>query len=117
MLRVLQLGVSTTGWPSLFQSETGVVSTMELKPSTHERQETTVDPDQVLTDLREAFKEWSEIPIGDRREPEITARIAERFGYLDDWLSRGGYLPVEWQRHQPSSEMMRGRPAGSTVQP
>lgn len=58
-----------------------------------------MDPDQTLAELRDALKQWSRTPIGDPREPEIVARIAERFGYLDDWLTRGGFLPLDWQRN------------------
>lgn len=67
-----------------------------------------MDPDQTLADLRDALKELSTIPVNDPREPAISAQVMERFGALDDWLSRGGYLPVDWQRHQPSADWLRG---------
>lgn len=43
-----------------------------------------MDPTQCLRDLREAV---------DRGDCETAA---ERFRDLDEWLSRGGFLPGQW---------------------
>lgn len=43
-----------------------------------------MDPDAVLTAIREAIEEGEELDV------------AIQFGYLDEWLSRGGFLPTAW---------------------
>lgn len=43
-----------------------------------------MDPDAVLTAIREAIEEGEELDV------------AIQFGYLDEWLSRGGFLPKDW---------------------
>jgi hypothetical protein len=44
-----------------------------------------MDPNAALRELREAIHQ------------DDTHTAAERFEALDEWLSRGGYLPERWQ--------------------
>lgn len=57
-----------------------------------------MDPDITLTLLREAladFETASDGPSADD-EHEAAARVAELTTELDQWLTRGGFLPSEW---------------------
>ena len=72
-----------------------------------------MDPDETLRALRALLAEAG--TDGDAlADPASTladlASIAEHFDALDRWIAKGGYLPVDWQRHQPTHEWMRSRP-------
>lgn len=50
-----------------------------------------MDPDAALTEMRElAQSDLSEFN-------EDIHRLAELFIGLDEWLSKGGFLPVDWR--------------------
>jgi hypothetical protein len=54
-----------------------------------------MDPDAALAEIRELVRAASE-----QRSPALSAehrRLAELVFRLDGWLSRGGFLPTEWQ--------------------
>lgn len=60
-----------------------------------------MDPDVALSDLRDAADEYltlSEDPEGSdyRRLVELGQTMAEHFTNLDDWLTKGGFLPTPW---------------------
>jgi hypothetical protein len=55
-----------------------------------------MDPDQALTDARKACKHWHE---GERGDYDFVAldELVNAFEALDQWLSRGGFLPRDWR--------------------
>jgi len=57
-----------------------------------------VDPTQTLAEIRELAEEWPEIDDFDA--------LPQKVKDLDDWLSKGGFLPDQWNR--------RGRPRNTT---
>jgi hypothetical protein len=61
---------------------------------------TAVDPNELLARLREACRQT----LADLDDPatsdDVTvneSNMAEAFLQLDDWVSRGGFLPGAWQ--------------------
>lgn len=50
-----------------------------------------MDPNAVLTQIRNLI---TELESGD--EPDHVDMLIERVGALDEWLSKGGYLPIDW---------------------
>lgn len=61
---------------------------------------TAVDPNALLTKLREAAQQtMSDLDNLDTAEevPVNEAVLAEAFLQLDDWIARGGFLPGAWQ--------------------
>lgn len=61
---------------------------------------TAVDPNELLKQLRGLAAET----MADLDDPEIAedvsggeAAMATKFLELDDWLARGGFLPLAWQ--------------------
>lgn len=58
-----------------------------------------MDPDQTLDDLREAAQRARKyIAIGgfDYAAEKIVDELTNSFDALDDWLSRGGFMPNDW---------------------
>lgn len=58
-----------------------------------------MDPDKALQDAREALQDyrdaeqrWSELGMANAAEG-----LAGAFQALDEWLSRGGFLPRDWR--------------------
>ena len=78
-----------------------------------------MDPDKALSDAL-AAAEVLDTPPADLEhgytEHEALAQDAaidelrDAFRALHHHLSRGGYLPIEWQEKQPTSVMLRGTP-------
>jgi hypothetical protein len=58
-----------------------------------------MDPNQALTDAREAAKVADEAAEGDSNDAEIDALrdALESYRALDEWLTRGGFLPTDWR--------------------
>lgn len=56
-----------------------------------------MDPNQTLEELREAYAAWARSEGCSVAENEAAERMAVAFKDLDDWLTRGGYSPREWQ--------------------
>ena len=56
-----------------------------------------MDPDQALKDARAACKHWAE---GERGDYDLVAvdEFGNAFEALDQWISRGGFLPRDWRR-------------------
>lgn len=48
----------------------------------------TLDPTQTLTEIRELAEEWPEIDDFDA--------LPQKVKDLDEWLSKGGFLPDQW---------------------
>lgn len=78
-----------------------------------------MDPNAALADIREAIREYEEAgSLGS--ETEATERLVERVQALDEWASKGGFLPAAWTT-APKVEWSRDTrtctvtSAGSTV--
>lgn len=54
-----------------------------------------MDPEQALSELRELAKATLADDSADDL-PEKATQLAELFDGLDQWLSRGGFMPKEW---------------------
>lgn len=60
-----------------------------------------MDPDVLLVDLRDALKEARSFESeSSRKDPEIAAwqEVGTYIEDLDEWLSKGGYVPGEWRQ-------------------
>ena len=55
-----------------------------------------MDPNQALIDARKACEHWHE---GERGDHDFVAfdELVNAFEALDQWLSRGGWLPRDWK--------------------
>ncbi len=62
-----------------------------------------MDPNTTLARLRELAAAADDV--------EEAAELAEAFHALDEWLSRGGFLPADWARHPAN------RPPGRNPRP
>jgi hypothetical protein len=56
-----------------------------------------MDPNATLARIRELCRE---IPLD---APDEAAELAELVGSLDEWITRGGYLPAVWQVGRPAA--------------
>lgn len=59
-----------------------------------------MDPDVVLTRVREAVVALRAAAEGDSNDAEIAAahELADAVEGLDEWLSKGGFRPTPWRR-------------------
>lgn len=61
-----------------------------------------MDPDEALKKAREAAKGVIEgLSYEHRGQPSVedyAGVLAEAFEALDEWLSKGGFLPDDWRR-------------------
>lgn len=51
-----------------------------------------MDPNETLRELRHL--------IEINGEENFSEEIAEKFTALDEWLSKGGFLPADWDQHR-----------------
>jgi len=56
-----------------------------------------VDPNEALRELRRIMTQLDKAQAAWEVE-QLAERAADVFGGLDDWLSKGGFLPDEWRR-------------------
>ena len=56
-----------------------------------------MDPNQALIDARAACEHWANGERGDR-DPVAFDNLVSAFQALDSWLSRGGFLPRDWEK-------------------
>jgi hypothetical protein len=58
-----------------------------------------MDPDAALRDLRAALEDARAAAEGDSNDAEIEAwqAVGDEIEALDEWLSKGGFLPLAWQ--------------------
>jgi hypothetical protein len=56
-----------------------------------------MDPDEALKKARAALKAFHDAPDAER-SMIAGADLADAFEALDGWLSKGGFLPRDWQR-------------------
>ena len=60
-----------------------------------------MDPDQVLSDLHDAVGLATALSDGDPVDftaEQILADMTEAVMAMDEWLSKGGFLPANWAR-------------------
>lgn len=75
-----------------------------------------MDPDECLRELREQLAVWRETTSMTERIV-ATEKIAELFEALDDWMSKDGFLPIQWQRFRGSAVRVRlGKPEPAFMQ-
>lgn len=58
-----------------------------------------MDPDLALMNCRNAARAWLETDEPDR-DTEWAETLAESFLALDEWISRGGFLPDFWNKNR-----------------
>lgn len=56
-----------------------------------------MDPNEALRELRRIMTQLDKAQAAWEVE-QLAERAADVFGGLDDWLSKGGFLPDEWRR-------------------
>lgn len=57
-----------------------------------------MDPNATLRRIRELVKELQE-PEGDGYDTDtLTEELTELVSSLDNWLTKGGFLPKQWER-------------------
>ncbi|MEU6587024.1 hypothetical protein [Nocardia sp. NPDC046763] len=56
-----------------------------------------MDPNTALTRIRELIAVYHSIGDGADYDPEFIVEFFEHVEELDGWLSRGGFLPKEWE--------------------
>lgn len=54
-----------------------------------------MDPDTCLEEIRSLL---NQILVTDEASEDDAIDLASRVNYLDQWLSKSGYLPADWQR-------------------
>jgi hypothetical protein len=58
-----------------------------------------MDPDVTLKEIRAAMSDWlnAEDDALDANSTAAADRLVGHFQALDDWLSKGGFLPAGWE--------------------
>jgi hypothetical protein len=59
-----------------------------------------MDPDVALQEIRTAMGDWLDAEDDALDVNSIAAgdRLVSNFQALDDWLSKGGFLPAGWEK-------------------
>lgn len=60
-----------------------------------------MDPNKTLRDLR--------LALDLKPAPSTSRFLAEQFTALDEWLTKGGFLPTDWERRRDGSKRQEGR--------
>jgi hypothetical protein len=66
---------------------------------TTERRSGVMDPNEALKRAREAIERYQDdASLGFNTDTRLEAadKLADAFEALDEWLSKGGFLPLEW---------------------
>jgi hypothetical protein len=68
-----------------------------------------MDPDETLRQIRLTIKQLrvEDKPVGGIAEHTFVQHardLAELVDGLDEWLSKSGFLPAAWQRHEEADE-------------
>ncbi len=63
-----------------------------------------MDPDQALADCRAALADANANVRAEGEDPsdelEALRRLGDAFDALDEWLTKGGFLPGAWERER-----------------
>ncbi len=57
-----------------------------------------MDPNETLARIRDALKVMNNPKVGGARYIHESEKLAAAFADLDEWLSKGGFLPEDWER-------------------
>lgn len=59
-----------------------------------------MDPNETLRQIRAIQQEWMgyDAATAKREAWSVAERLAELTGALDEWMTRGGFLPTAWAR-------------------
>ncbi|WP_165606996.1 hypothetical protein [Mycolicibacter kumamotonensis] len=57
-----------------------------------------MDPNQALTDMRDAVRRLADTSDDDDFDRDDVVRLFTAADALDEWLSMGGFLPADWRR-------------------
>ncbi len=58
-----------------------------------------MDPDETLARLRALLVEWHQTdPMDTFDLSEVGAKVVEHLEALDEWLTEGGFPPMDWNR-------------------
>lgn len=60
-----------------------------------------MDPNEALRRLRRLCEALSD---RDDYDNEVAGELAGQFEALDQWISKGGFLPDDWQRNQKANK-------------
>ena len=52
-----------------------------------------MDPNATLKEIREIIKSWTK-----DESKDIPSRLVDLIDGLDGWISKGGFLPRDWQK-------------------
>jgi hypothetical protein len=76
-----------------------------------------MDPNEALRRLRAAIARARQLADGDSNDAEIEAwqEVGEYVQALDDWLSKGGFLPNAWLSAPPAGQLADPEPLGGPV--
>lgn len=55
-----------------------------------------MDPDEALYLIRRLTKEFDEVGEDDEAAAYVGSELVDAVSGLDEWLSRGGFLPEDW---------------------
>lgn len=70
-----------------------------------------MDPNTALVEMREHAGVCQTAKDGSDEEYDAMVALAEKFEALDEWLSKGGFLPTAWQ---PKPEVTKVTPEAPT---
>jgi len=64
-----------------------------------------MDPDQLLKDIRALADQVINTQEADIEGSQMSNELAEKIIQLDEWLSNFGFLPKDWRRSTPKSNV------------
>ncbi len=61
-----------------------------------------MDPNATLDAIRDLINEYAQLETDDRRDDGATLNeLIAHFDNLDQWLTKGGFLPGAWSHRKP----------------
>lgn len=55
-----------------------------------------MDPDQALKEIRQLISDWNDF-VNVEEAVAFAESLTEKLDGLDQWLSKGGFLPTAWR--------------------
>jgi hypothetical protein len=59
-----------------------------------------MDPNQALSDIRWIVRDLDENEYRGRNAATALYDLADMFNALDAWITKGGFLPTDWEKRQ-----------------